>query len=187
MDEILGIIHVKELFWQWRVLGDQTDLVSLAHAALFFGPQTRLPLMIDLFRSSRSHLAVVQDERKHVMGIVSFEDVLEELVGDIQDEFDIEKGPYYEKKTNSVLVDAELPLRDLALETGWPLPTHSNETVGHWCLARWGKIPTRGDYRKVGHYGITADQVDTRGLRRVRIDYFTPSETEKMNFSTSNE
>jgi CBS domain containing-hemolysin-like protein len=169
MDEVLGVIHVKELLWQYLALGEQTNILNLIHPVLTFTTKTRLPTMLDLFRNSRNHLAVVIDSEDHMLGIVSFEDVLEELVGDIRDEFDIEKGPYYELTLNSALVDADIPLRDLALETGWPLPTQTNETVEHWCLDRWGKLPTRGEQLKVEGFTIVAEQVSARGLRRVRI------------------
>ncbi len=119
-DEVVGIVMVKELLWQYSVLGAQTDLAALVRPALTFLPKTKLPTMLELFRKSRNHLAVVVDTEDRMLGIVSFEDVLEELVGDIRDEFDIEKGPFYELRENAVLVDAGLPVRDLANETGWP-------------------------------------------------------------------
>ena len=119
-DQVLGVIHVKELLWQYQVLGTQTNLVAIVRPILTFMAKTRLPAMLELFRRSRNHLAVVLDRDEKLLGLVSFEDVLEELVGDIRDEFDIEKGPIFERSPDAVLVDTDLPLRDLAMETGWP-------------------------------------------------------------------
>ena len=121
-DQVLGVIHVKELLWQYQVLGAQTKLSDIVRPILTFLAKTRLPAMLELFRKSRNHLALVLDADEKLLGLVSFEDVLEELVGDIRDEFDIEKGPFFERSKDAVVIDADLPLRDLATETGWPLP-----------------------------------------------------------------
>ncbi len=109
-DQVLGVIHVKELLWQYQALGAQTSLNSIVRPILTFLAKTRLPAMLELFRKSRNHLALVLDADEKLMGLVSFEDVLEELVGDIRDEFDIEKGPFFERSKEAVLVDADLPL-----------------------------------------------------------------------------
>jgi CBS domain containing-hemolysin-like protein len=171
IDDVLGMIHVKELLWQHEVLGNQTILSTLVRPVLTFLPKTKLPSMLDLFRSSRNHLAVVLDLEEKMLGIVSFEDVLEELVGDIRDEFDIEKGPFFERKPDSVLIDAELPLRDLAVETGWPLPTNSNQTVEKWALSHWGRVPFRGEQMLLGEgVRIIAEQVTARRIYRLRVE-----------------
>jgi CBS domain containing-hemolysin-like protein len=169
LEDVLGIIHVKELLWQYRALGDQTRLRDIMHPVLTFTKQTRLPAMLELFKRSRSHLAVVVDEQDKMTGIVSFEDVLEELVGDIRDEFDIEKGPIYARTKDSVLVDADLPVRDLEFETGWGLPTHTTDTVEKWCLKQWGRQPATGEQLRVGTITVVAEEVSPRGLRRVRL------------------
>jgi CBS domain containing-hemolysin-like protein len=169
LEDVVGIVHVKELLWQYRGLGDQTSLRDIMRPVLTFTPQTRLPAMLQLFQKSRSHLAVVVDADNKMLGIVSFEDVLEELVGDIRDEFDIEKGPVYARTEDSILVDADLPMRDLEFETGWGFPTHTTDTVEKWCLKQWGRQPATGEELRVGNITIMAEEVSPRGLRRVRL------------------
>jgi CBS domain containing-hemolysin-like protein len=168
-DQVLGVIHVKELLWQYQALGQQTKLSDIVRPILTFLPKTRLPAMLELFRKSRNHLALVLDADEKMIGLVSFEDVLEELVGDIRDEFDIEKGPFYERSAEAVLVDADLPLRDLAVETGWPLPTQTTETVEKWVLRNWGHIPHSGDQLDIENFRLIATEVSLRRIRRVRI------------------
>lgn len=168
-DEVLGIIHVKELLWQVRVLGQETKLEHIMHPVLTFLPGTKLPTMLQLFRQSRNHLAVVVDTADKMIGIVSFEDVLEELVGDIRDEFDVEKGPFFERTENSVLVDADMPLRDLAMEMDWPIPINTSATVEKWCLDHWRRIPEKGEELEIQGLKITAAETTKRGLRRVRM------------------
>ena len=168
-DHILGVIHVKELLWQYRVLGEQTKLVDIVRPVLTFLAKTRLPAMLELFRKSRNHLALVLDADEKMLGIVSFEDVLEELVGDIRDEFDIEKGPFFERGPTAVLVDTDLPLRDLASETGWPLATQTTETVEKWALRHWGRVPHTGDSIDIENFQLIASEVTLRRIRRLRV------------------
>jgi CBS domain containing-hemolysin-like protein len=168
-DQVLGVIHVKELLWQYQALGAQTKLTDIVRPILTFLAKTRLPAMLELFRKSRNHLALVLDADEKMIGLVSFEDVLEELVGDIRDEFDIEKGPFYERSKEAVLVDADLPLRDLASETGWPLPTQTNETVEKWALRLWGRLPHPGDQLEIEGFQLNATEVTLRRIRRLRV------------------
>jgi CBS domain containing-hemolysin-like protein len=169
-DQVLGVIHVKELLWQYQVLGEQTDLKAIARPILTFMAKTRLPAMLELFRRSRNHMALVLDSDETMLGLVSFEDVLEELVGDIRDEFDIEKGPFFERSRDAVLVDTDLPLRDLANETGWPLPTQTNETVEKWALRHWAnRVPAPGAQLSIASFDLTAAEVGPRRIRRLRV------------------
>lgn len=168
-DQVLGVIHVKEMLWQYQVLGPQTKLSDIVRPILTFMAKTRLPAMLELFRKSRNHLALVLDADEKLLGLVSFEDVLEELVGDIRDEFDIEKGPFFERSSDAVLVDADLPLRDLAVETGWPLATQTTETVEKWALRHWGHVPHPGDKLDFEEFQIIATEVNLRRIRRLRI------------------
>ncbi|MCE0522068.1 MAG: hemolysin family protein [Methylacidiphilales bacterium] len=168
-DQVLGVIHVKELLWQYQTLGAQTNLSAIVRPILTFLAKTRLPAMLELFRKSRNHLALVLDADEKMLGLVSFEDVLEELVGDIRDEFDIEKGPFFERSKETVLVDTDLPLRDLASETGWPLPTQTTETVEKWALRHWGHVPHPGDQLEIDGFQLTATEVTLRRIRRLRV------------------
>jgi CBS domain containing-hemolysin-like protein len=169
MDQVLGVIHVKEMLWQYQVLGDQMSLQAIARSILTFMAKTKLPSMLELFRRSRNHMALVLNAEEEMLGLVSFEDVLEELVGDIRDEFDIEKGPFFERSKDAVVVDADLPLRDLAVETGWPITTATTETVEQWALRHWGRVPSTGAQIEVDAFQLTATEVGARRIRRLRI------------------
>jgi CBS domain containing-hemolysin-like protein len=169
MDQVLGVIHVKEMLWQHEALGEHMNLSAIVRPILTFMAKTRLPAMLELFRRSRNHLALVLDSDEKWLGLVSFEDVLEELVGDIRDEFDIEKGPFFERSREAVLVDADLPLRDLAVETGWPLATQTTDTVEKWALRQWGHLPPQGAEMEVDGFRLVATEVSLRRIRRLRI------------------
>jgi CBS domain containing-hemolysin-like protein len=177
-DQVLGVIHVKELLWQYQALGAQTKLSDIVRPILTFLARTRLPAMLELFRKSRNHLALVLDADEKMIGLVSFEDVLEELVGDIRDEFDIEKGPFYERSKDAVLVDADLPLRDLAAETGWPITTQTTDTVEKWALRHWGHVPHLEDQLQIEGFQLVATEVSVRRIRRLRIIRKEPPQPE---------
>lgn len=171
-DQVVGVVLMKELLWQYQALGEQADLRSIMRAPLTFFPQTKLPVMLELFRRSRNHMAVVVDREDRTIGIISLEDVLEELVGDIRDEMDIEKGPYFDKTDHSVLVDAKIPVRDVAIEMTWNqiLPTQTTETVDEWCQKHWGYHAPMGRSFDFQGIRVTADDVTPRGVRRVRFE-----------------
>ncbi|MDD2675859.1 MAG: hemolysin family protein [Methylacidiphilaceae bacterium] len=169
-EQVVGIILLQELLWQYIALGKQTTLASLLRPALLFSPNILLPAMLEEFRKARTHMAIVADPDNQMIGLVTFEDVLEELVGDIRDEFDIEKSPIYELTQDSATVDGDLPLRDLAIETNWPLPTETTQTVSQWCLAQWGRQPRRFETIHVDGFRLIAEDVIPQKFRRVRIE-----------------
>lgn len=118
----------------------------------------------------RSHLAVVLDENKKLAGIVTFEDVLEEIIGDIRDEFDIESGPVFERTAQSIVVSGALTMRELQAETGWPVEWLPRETVSAWVFRHHRARLKRGEATTVNDYRFTALEVQGERLRRVRIE-----------------
>jgi len=166
--EIVGVVLAKEFLIQYQALGPQTDLSSISRSPLEFFPGVKLPTMLELFRRSRNHLAIVVNESDEMVGIVTLEDVLEELVGEIHDELDVEKGPVYDLNDASALVDGDFPLRDLAKLTKWPLPS-ANLTVAKWIEITLERPPR--DLEEIDHNGMRfiAEDVGANGARRVRV------------------
>jgi CBS domain containing-hemolysin-like protein len=169
LDNVLGMVLIKEWLWQIQALGEKCSFQPLVRPVLTFFQQTPLPTMMELFRSSRRHLAVIIDANEAMLGIVTFEDVLEEIVGEIRDELDIERGPIFEQTENSIVVDASLPLRELRAETGWNFEYQPRENVGAWVTRLAGRTLQREESIRLGEYEITALQTHASGLRRVRI------------------
>ena len=180
LDNVLGMVLVKEWLWQAQALGPEESFQPIIRPVLTFLLKTPLPSMIELFRSSRSHLAVVLDDNGSLAGIVTLEDVLEEIVGEIRDELDIEKGPIFEHTENSILIDAGLSVRELRAETGWNFEFLPRENVDRWVQRNAGEIPTQGENVRIGEYLVTAAQRHAHGLRRVRITRLSPEELEAL-------
>ncbi len=178
LDNVLGMVLIKEWLWQIQALGEKSSFQPLMRPVLTFFPMTPLPTMMELFRSSRRHLAVVIDTNEAMLGIVTFEDVLEEIVGEIRDELDIERGPIFEQTEHSIVVDASLPIRELRAETGWNFEFQPRETVEAWAKRLAGRLLQRDESLRVGEFEITALQTHASGLRRVRITRLATDEVE---------
>jgi CBS domain containing-hemolysin-like protein len=169
-DEVEGVLLVREWLWQMQALGAHCSFEPLVRPELTFTLKTPIHTMLELFRSSRNHLALVlDDDGKGTAGIVSFEDVLEEIVGDIRDEFDIEHGPIFEFNDQYIVVSGTLTMRELQAETGWTFEWLPKETVAVWTQRHFGAIPKRGDMVMVGEYQVTALDVHAERVRRVRV------------------
>ncbi len=180
LDNVLGMVLVKEWLWQIQLLDKEASFQPLVRPVLTFLLKTPLPSMIELFRSSRSHLAVVLNDEGCMAGIVTFEDALEEIVGEIRDELDIEKGPIFEHTENSIIVDAALSVRELRAETGWNFDYGPRENVAHW-VARQTEAPLeRGEDVRIGEYRVTALLTNSAGLRRARITRLSAEEIQAL-------
>ena len=170
LDHVEGILLVREWLWQIQALGPDAPFEPLLRDALTFEVTTSLPVMLERFRLARSHLAIVLDAGKKLIGIVTFEDVIEEIVGDVRDEFDIGSGPVFERSEHTIVVSGTLTLRELQAETGWPLEWQPRETVAIWFVHHLGHPPRRGETKVIGDYRLTALEVNPVRPRRVRID-----------------
>jgi len=170
LDRVEGILLVREWLWQIQALGPEASFEPLVRPVVNFELRTPLPLMLERFRLARSHLATVIADNK-LAGIITFEDVIEEIVGDIRDEFDLGSGPIFERSERSIVVSGSLTLRELQAETGWPLEWQPRETVAALFLRHLGRPPRRNETLTVGDYLLTALEVSPERPRRVRVDW----------------
>lgn len=170
LDHVKGILLVREWLWQIHALGSDATFEPLLRPVLTFTLRTPIHTMIELFRTSRVHLAIVLDEREHTAGIVSFEDVLEEIVGDIRDELDLGHGPVFEHTDTAIEVSGLFSMRELQAETGWMFEWQPRETVATWVERHRGHALRRGDTFIAGDYKVTAVEVSAERLRRVRLE-----------------
>ncbi|PTX91779.1 hemolysin family protein [Opitutus sp. ER46] len=170
LDDVKGVVLVREWLWQTLALGPEASYEPLIRPYLTFTLRTPIHAMIEHFRTSRSHLAIVLDDGQNTAGLISFEDVLEEIVGDIRDELDLGEGPVFEQTDLLIVVSGRFTMRELQAETGWDLEWERRETVGEWAERRRGRPLKRGESFVTGDYRVTAVDVSAERVRRVKIE-----------------
>ncbi|MBI5691046.1 MAG: HlyC/CorC family transporter [Verrucomicrobia bacterium] len=170
LDDVRGVVLVREWLWQTQLLGPDASFEPLVRPVLTFMLKTPIHTMIELFRTSRVHLAIVLDAELKTVGIVSFEDVLEEIVGDIRDELDLGRGPVFAQDDNHIVVSGLFTMRELQAETGWAFEWQPRETVAAWAERHQGKPLKRGEAFLIGDFRVTATEVSAENPRRIKVE-----------------
>jgi len=173
LDNIVGVIHAKDLLPHWEQPGTGIALNEICRKP-FFVPQSKpVDQLLSDFKRKRVHLAVVVDEYGGTAGIVSIEDVLEEIVGEIIDEYDQEEPQLKEQADGSVLVDARLETEKLAehLKVDLPeeLPEGRFETVGGFITTLLGRVPRTQEEVSYGRLRMVVTAADERRITQVQI------------------
>jgi Mg2+/Co2+ transporter CorB len=146
-DNIIGILHAKNLFAAIQKNGGDTAKVKLAEILVdpWFVPDTRpLEDQLNAFLRRKSHFAIVVDEYGETQGLIALEDIIEEIVGDIQDEFDAVSKNVRKSKDGSFIVDGSMPLRDLNRAFEWSLPDDESTTLAGLVIHEARMIPDIG-------------------------------------------
>lgn len=163
MDRIVGLLYAKDLLEPLRDGRTDRPLRELLRPA-YFVPETKyVDDLLNELRRQRTHMAIVVDEYGGTAGLVTIEDLLEEIVGEIQDEYDSEEPLIQDLGNGEFLCDARLSVDDAAEIVGLELPEGDFDTLGGFVYARLGSIPRVGDELVVGEHTISVDSV--RGLR----------------------
>ena len=143
-DDIVGVLHAKALLRQMRAPGDDIgslDIVSIAAEPWFVPESTTLLDQLQAFRDRREHFALVVDEYGALMGIVTLEDILEEIVGDIADEHDIQVSGVRAQPDGSLIVRGTVTIRDLNRQFDWDLPDEEAATIAGLIMHEARRIP----------------------------------------------
>jgi CBS domain containing-hemolysin-like protein len=165
-DEVIGFVHIRDLLVAG---GEAADLGELVRPVPYL-PATRrvLPVLTEMRRAGH-HLAIVMDEYGGTAGIVTLEDLVEELIGDIRDEYDVQDAQAQRLHGGVVEVEGLLNLDDFAAETGVRLPPGPYETVAGHIMAALGRIPAAGDAVEAAGCRLSVVRMDGRRVARVRV------------------
>jgi magnesium and cobalt transporter len=170
-DHILGVIHAKDLLPHWGE--EHIDLKAIMRKPYFVPLAMTLGALMAGFRRKRVHLAVVVDEYGGTAGVVTLEDVLEEIVGEISDEYDHEPELVTPLEDGALLVDARLEIEELAERLGVELPRSLPEgrfeTVGGFITTLLGRVPRAQEEVAYGPVRMVVEEADERRVRRVRV------------------
>ena len=180
-DHIIGVLHLRDLASQ--MLAGQTDVSIdglLADDVITVPEDTLVEELLGKFRSERIHMAMVIDEQGGVAGLVTLEDLVEEIVGEVRDEFDVEDEPIIQLADGSYEVEGEYLLEALVereiLPTDIELP--DVETIGGLIVTKLGRPPQIGDsYPLSSHVRLAVVAIDGLAVQRATIRFVGPSET----------
>ncbi|MCA9412159.1 MAG: HlyC/CorC family transporter, partial [Candidatus Omnitrophica bacterium] len=171
-DNVIGILYMKDLIHRWRDEDANGNIVrDLMRPALFVPESKRIDDILEQFRREKTHIAIVVDEYGGTEGLVTIEDVLEEIVGDIEDEFDQDKHLMEEISPGLWEVDAAIDAEDLEDEIGIVFPEDVDfESLAGFLIERHGDLPKTGEEIAHEHYLFTILDADERRISKVRIE-----------------
>jgi putative hemolysin len=166
-DNVIGFIHVRDLLDPDRA-GQSATVGELRRPVKMLPVSKTVLSALSEMRRDRSHLAIVVDEYGGTAGIVTLEDLVEELIGEIQDEYDVEEGPR-QLHGGAMEVEGLLNLDEFAEQTGIQLPEGPYETVAGYVLAKLGRLPAVGDAVEADGRRLAVTELDGRRIARVRV------------------
>ena len=169
IDDIVGIVHAKELMRAERDGHEERLVAELARAAHFVPETKRVATLLREMQQERFHMAIVVDEYGGTAGVITLEDIIEELLGEIVDEFDVEDPMIERLPDGDVRVNARMPLDEVNELLAAKLPEGDWDTVGGLLLSELGRVPANGESVQVAGWELTAQRVQRRRIGRVRI------------------
>jgi magnesium and cobalt transporter len=169
VDRIVGVVYAKDLLRYWGVEDRALPLREVIRQPFFIPETKRIEALLNVFRSERVHIAIVVDEYGGTSGLITIEDLLEEIVGDIQDEYDLEADQVEPQEDGSILVDGRVNVEELEEFFGLEIPRDKFDTVGGYLFHLMGHVPAPGE--KISDNGLVLLVVesDERRISRVRV------------------
>jgi len=175
-DNIIGILLAKDLLRYYA--GEEFDVRDMLRPAVFVPEAKRLNVLLRDFRSNRNHIALVADEYGGVSGMVTIEDVLEQIVGDIEDEYDFneDEDNIIPDSKGKWRVKADTEVGNFNEALGTEFSDEECDTVGGLVLKAAGQLPKRGDHVHIGELTFTVLRVDSRRLNSLLVERKNPEE-----------
>jgi len=171
INDICGILVFKDVL---GVLSRQEEthlLKDLLHPVYFVPETMKVSYLLKELQRRRIQMAIVVNEYGSVEGLVTMEDLVEEIVGEIRDEYDAEERPVERLKDGSLVIDASLSVRDLRNDYGLPIPESSEyETLGGFVLSQLQNMPRGGEIIRHGEYKFTIVDMDGRRIAKLKVE-----------------
>lgn len=183
-DNIIGILHIKDYLIQaWEKGFDGVDVEAIIRKAYFVPETKNIDSLLYEMQRTKQQIAILIDEYGGFSGIVTMEDIIEQVVGDIDDEYDEEEEIIDKVDDNIYLVDGDVDLDDLDEELGIDLVSESSETIGGFIIDMLGEIPDEEDVGRIiefENYQFKIMAIQDRRIERVKI-YILPKEPDEEN------
>ncbi|MEE8637450.1 MAG: hemolysin family protein [Candidatus Margulisiibacteriota bacterium] len=167
LDNIIGVIYAKDLL----KTGAAANIRDMLRPAVFIPETKKVPELMHEMQSARTHLAIIVDEYGMTSGLVTLEDLIEEIVGEIHDEFEREEKMIEKVDENTFIVDGKFTIKDLNDRQKLNLPEKEKEydTIGGFVFAELGKAPSVGDTARYEDLSISVERILRRRITRVKI------------------
>lgn len=176
VDAVVGIVHAKDIL-PLLVRGDRhVPLRRVARAPLLVPENKRVDELLEEFKRSNTQLAIVQDEYGGTAGLVTIEDLLEELVGEIQDEYDVEESPIEFRDDGVAVVDGRMDVEDVNEQVGLSLSLEDFDTIGGFVFGILGHQPQPGEVARYENAEFTVISTDGRRIDKMQIRRCDPEE-----------
>ncbi|UER67276.1 hemolysin family protein [Borrelia sp. BU AG58] len=170
IDDIIGVIHTKDiLFHMCKKDFYEIDLKEIMRKVMFVPESKKIDSLLKEFQENHVHIAIVVDEYGGVSGLVTLEDILEEIVGDIQDEFDNELDEIVSLDDGSYLCTARVLIEDLNEKLGLSLPEGDFDTLGGFVYDLFGRIPLKNEKIEYNDLTFTIKSMHQRNIKVIRI------------------
>jgi CBS domain containing-hemolysin-like protein len=169
IDNVIGMLHAKDLLVYLKDGRTDVPLRSILRKAYFVPETKRVSDLLEELQQRRIQAAIVVDEYGGTAGLVTIEDLVEEIVGEIEDEYDIAEEVVERTGPNEFVVDGRLPVDDLSRLVGVTLPSEGADTVGGLILAHLGRIPAVGDQLQLDRVGLCVLSVSGRRVGKARV------------------
>jgi putative hemolysin len=175
IDHIRGLLYAKDLLQAWRDGHTDRKIKDLLRPAHFVPESKKAGDLLTDLQQRKIHLAIVIDEYGGTAGLVTLEDLIEEIVGEIHDEYDFdEEEAYQQVSENEYIFDAGIDLDDLNRMLEVELPTDEGDTLGGFVYSKLGKVPIEGERTTEGRVELEVLRVDDRRIRKVRLRLIPP-------------
>lgn len=169
IDNIIGILNVKDLLKFWPRPVRQEDILSILRKPYFIPETKNIHLLLHELKEKKLHMAIVIDEYGGTSGLVTLEDLIEEIVGEIRDEHDQEEEKFVELPDGYTLVDSRVEIEAFEQHFGIEIPGGKYETLGGFILDAVKRIPMTGDVIQHGSLEMVIASADERSIKKVRI------------------
>jgi putative hemolysin len=169
LDDILGFVFVKDLIQLQEVPGDERPIASLVRPAHVVPETKRVAELLKEFQVRQVQIAIVVDEYGGTAGLVTLEDLLEEIVGEIRDEYDIETEPIVEEPDGTFVVSGKVDIDEVAERLGVVIEREGFETVGGYLLSHLGRVPAPGEAFEIDDLEVSVLEAERRRVHRVRL------------------
>ncbi len=169
--EVVGILLAKDLLQFCGSNARRFNMRDILRSAVFVPESKRLNVLLKEFRRSRNHMAIVVDEYGAAAGLITIEDVLEQIVGEIEDEYDFDEGAYILKRGEGrYTAKAHTTIEEFNEFFGTDFPDEDYDTIGGMVINRLGHLPKRGESVEIGGFRFTVVRADSRKIRLLNIE-----------------